>query len=67
MYLIDRIRSERTRAEMESIKEAGNLKIELERNHVTITQRNGTDIRLTYGDLIELYKMLQDLYKGEKE
>lgn len=62
MKPIEQIRSDIIEAYLNAKRESGDVRIMLSENSVTITFNDKYDMTVSYGNLIELYKMLQELY-----
>ena len=65
MNKIEKLRSAVINAEMNSQLRSGQVGIKLESQRVIIDTEDGSEQVYSYGQLIELYKMLQALYGGE--
>ena len=65
MSKIKKLRNQRLKADAESIIESGKVRVDIFSHRVEVQVQGGDEFTLDYGSLIELYKILQDLYESE--
>lgn len=66
MKKIEKLRSAVIKAAMDANIESGRVRIIIKENVIDIVLRDKEVITGSYGEVIELYKMLQDLYSEVK-